>query len=113
MGGIMDFQELSKRALAVREQYRAFEQMKYGTSWSNEELALGFVGDVGDLVKLVMAVNERRDIPDARNKLAHELADCLWSVIILAEAHGINLEGEFMKTMNDLESWIHSGQVVG
>jgi NTP pyrophosphatase (non-canonical NTP hydrolase) len=113
MGGIMDFQELSKRALAVREQYRAFEKMNYGTSWSKEELALGFMGDVGDLAKLVMAVNGRRNITDARKKLAHELSDCLWSVIVLAEAHGIDLEGEFMKTMDDLEGWIRSGKVAG
>jgi NTP pyrophosphatase (non-canonical NTP hydrolase) len=109
----MDFQELSRRALTIREQYRIYEQNRYGASWSNEELALGFVGDVGDLVKLVMAANGRRNIPDADNKLAHELADCLWSVIILAHAHGVNLEEAFMKTMDDLERWIKTHEVVG
>lgn len=109
----MDFQELSQRALTVRELYRVFEQKCYGTSWSNEELALGFVGDVGDLVKLVMASNGRRNIPDAKRKLAHELADCLWSVIILAEAHGVNLEEAFLQTMGELERWIKTGEVVG
>lgn len=109
----MDFQELSQRALTVRDQYRAFEQKEYGASWSPEELALGFVGDVGDLAKLVMAVNGRRNIPDAREKLAHELADCLWSVIILANVHDIDLEQAFLKTMEDLESWIKTNEVVG
>ena len=109
----MDFQELSRRALAVRELYREYELKKYGASWSNEELALGFVGDVGDLVKLVMASNGRRNIPDASSKLAHELADCLWSVIVLAEFHGVNLEEAFLKTMDDLESWILAGGVAG
>jgi NTP pyrophosphatase (non-canonical NTP hydrolase) len=109
----MDFEDLSRRALAVREQYRTYEQKSYGASWSNEELALGFVGDVGDLVKLVMACNGRRNIPDSRSKLAHELADCLWSVIVLAEVHRINLEEAFMNTMDDLESWIQAGEVTG
>jgi len=109
----MDFRDLTLRALSVREQYRAHEQKNYGTSWSNEELALGFVGDVGDLVKLVMACNGRRNIPDARSKLAHELADSLWSVIVLAEAHGVNLEEAFLETMDDLDSWIQAGEVVG
>jgi NTP pyrophosphatase (non-canonical NTP hydrolase) len=109
----MDFQELSCRALAVREQYRVYEQKSYGAAWTNEELALGFVGDIGDLAKLVMACNGRRNIPDARNKLAHELSDCLWSVIVLAELHGINLEEAFMKTMDDLEKWIKAGEAVG
>ena len=109
----MDFQDLSRRALAVREQYRMYEQKSYGAVWSNEELALGYVGDVGDLAKLVMACNGRRNINDARNKLAHELADCLWSVIVLAEAHGINLEEAFLKTMDDLENWIRAGEIAG
>ena len=109
----MDFQELSRRALAVREMYRIYEQNNYGASWSNEELALGFVGDVGDMAKLVMACNGRRNIEDARGKLAHELADCLWSVIVLAEQHGINLEEAFLGTMDDLERWIQSGKGSG
>ena len=104
----MDFQELSQRAMSIREQYRAYEKKRYGSEWSNEELALGFVGDVGDLVKLVMAANGRRNIPDARDKLAHELSDCLWSVIILAESHGVNLEEAFLKTMDELETWIRT-----
>jgi NTP pyrophosphatase (non-canonical NTP hydrolase) len=108
----VEFQELIQRALAVREQYRMYEEKMYGASWSNEELALGFVGDVGDLTKLVMACNGRRNLTDARDKLAHELADCLWSVIVLAEAHGVNLEDAFLNTMNDLESWLQSGDVV-
>jgi NTP pyrophosphatase (non-canonical NTP hydrolase) len=109
----VEFKELSLRALAIRERYRVFEQKSYGVSWSNEELALGFVGDVGDLVKLVMACSGRRNIAEARSKLAHELADCLWSVIVLAEAHGVNLEEAFMKTMDDLENWIQAGEVAG
>jgi NTP pyrophosphatase (non-canonical NTP hydrolase) len=107
------FQELTQRALTIREQIRVYEHKQYGSSWSNEELALGFVGDVGDLVKLVMAANGRRKIPDTRDKLEHELADCLWSVIVLAEVHGVNLEEAFLKTMDDLELWIQAGRTTG
>jgi NTP pyrophosphatase (non-canonical NTP hydrolase) len=59
---------------------------------------------VGDLVKLVMAQNGRRNISDAEKKLEHELADCLWSVIVLAKAHDIDLEQAFLQTMDDLEN---------
>lgn len=100
----MEFQDLIRRAAQIRGQYREYEQARTGQSWSNEELALGFVGDVGDLAKLVMAVNGRRHIPDAREKLEHELADCLWSVIVLAEAHGVDLERAFLETMDGLEA---------
>jgi NTP pyrophosphatase (non-canonical NTP hydrolase) len=101
----MEFKDLMQRGLAIREGFKAYELEHTGASWSNEELALGFVGDVGDLAKLVMAANGRRVIPDAEQKLAHELADCLWSVIVLANVHGINLEQAFLHTMDDLERW--------
>lgn len=65
----------------------------------------GFVGDVGDLSKLVMAKRGLRgpidnDIDD---KIAHELADCLWSVCVLAEKYDIDLEAAFLKTMKELD----------
>jgi len=60
----------------------------------------------------VVAQNGRRAIPEAESKLAHELADCLWSVIVLADGHGIDLEKAFLNTMDDLESWVQKGPVV-
>ena len=109
----MEFDELIQRALSIRKLIRQYEEQSYGTAWTNEELALGFVGDVGDLVKLVMAQNGRRNIPEAESKLAHELADCLWSIIVLAEEHGVDLEKAFLKTMDDLENHFQQGPVIG
>jgi NTP pyrophosphatase (non-canonical NTP hydrolase) len=102
----MQVQELVQRAAEIRRQYAKLEQKRYGRSWTSEEIALGFVGDVGDLVKLVMAASGVREIPDARRKLEHELADCLWSVLVLADAHGVDLERAFLRTMDELEGQI-------
>ncbi len=102
----MEFQTLTKRAAEIRKLYEAFEQKQYGRAWTDEELALGFVGDVGDLVKLVQAKNGIRNIPNVDEKLAYELADCLWSVIVLAEAYGVDLESAFLQTMDELEKHI-------
>ncbi len=102
----MEFQELTRRAIAIREQYAGLERAKYGRAWSGEEIAMGFVGDVGDLMKLVMAQHGIREIPDAKEKLGHELADCLWAVIVLAEVYGVDLEQAFLTTMDDLETHI-------
>jgi len=99
----MEFQKIIERALKIRRQYEAKEKKVYGSAWTSEEIALGFVGDVGDLVKLVVAENGRRTIPDSKKKLEHELADCLWSVIVLSQMHGVDLESSFMNTMDDLE----------
>jgi NTP pyrophosphatase (non-canonical NTP hydrolase) len=99
----MEFQQLVRRAMEIRKQYETKEKQLYGSAWTNEEIALGFVGDVGDLAKLVVAENGKRNIADSKKKLEHELADCLWSVIVLAEKHNINLEAAFLETMDKLE----------
>ena len=100
----MEFAELMRRAGEIRALYAEFEKVKYGRSWTTEELALGFMGDVGDLMKLIQAMNGVRAIPDEREKLGHELADCLWSVVVLAQAYEVDLETAFLKTMDELEA---------
>lgn len=104
----MEFEEIRQRAMEIRQRYAALEQAMYGRSWSGEEIAMGFVGDVGDLMKLVMAQHGIRDIPDPKEKLAHELADCLWAVIVLSDRYGVDLERAFLTTMDDLETHIAS-----
>lgn len=90
--------------MEVRRRYADVEQQRYGRSWTAEEVALGFVGDVGDLAKLVLAEAGVRRIPGHREKLAHELADCLWSVVVLARLYSVDLEREFLSTMRDLDA---------
>ena len=99
----MDFRQLIDRAIEIRKQYSEKEKTLYGSSWTNEEIALGFVGDVGDLAKLVIAENGKRNIPNSQEKLEHELADCLWSIIVLADMHKVSLEETFLKTMDEIE----------
>ena len=64
---------------------------------------LGFVGDVGDLAKLVIAENGKREIENSKEKLEHELADCLWSLIVLAKLYNVDLKQSFWITMEQLE----------
>lgn len=102
----MDLQALTERAVSVRNQYAVLEQNRYGRPWNNEELVLGFLGDVGDLAKLIMAKEGVRDIPEVQSKLAHELADCLWCLLVLAHRYDIDLQDAFCQTMDELERWI-------
>lgn len=99
----MEFSRLSERALEIRKHYEAFEEKQFGRSWTLEEISLGFMGDVGDLAKLILAHEGVRAIPDAREKLEHELADCLWSLMVIANKCEIDLENAFTSTMDDLE----------
>lgn len=72
---------------------------------------LGFVGDVGDLAKFVMADAGTPDIPQHRERLGHELADCLWAVLVIAARSGVDLETEFDSCMDLLGATIARGAV--
>ena len=100
----MQLAELSERALQIRAQFAARETVRHGRPWTREEIMQGFVGDVGDLMKLVMAKQGLREMPRVDAKLGHELADCLWSVLVLAKLYDVDLEREFLRTMNELET---------
>lgn len=102
----MDFKQIQQRALEIKQKYTDLEVKKKGKTWTNSQIMEGFVGDVGALMKLVMAKEGIRDIDNVDEKLAHELSDCLWSILVLADRYGINLEKSFMKTMNQLEKRI-------
>lgn len=96
---------MSARAIAVRERYERFERKAYGREWKITELALGLMGDVGDLAKLVQAHEGVRLVEgDLAESLGHELSDVLWSTIVLAEKCGIDLEAAFSHTMAAIEA---------
>ncbi|MDP3771865.1 MAG: MazG nucleotide pyrophosphohydrolase domain-containing protein [bacterium] len=99
----MEFHEIKKRALEIRDRYAALTARAGDKPWGAVEHMQGFVGDVGDLAKLVMAHGGFRTYPDLKEKLGHELADCLWSVVVLADELGIDMENAFEKTMDELE----------
>ena len=100
----MHLSELSARALEIRQRFAAHERTRNGRPWTREEIMQGFVVDVGDLMKLVMAKAGTRQVADADAKLRHELADCLWSVLVLAQLYDVDLEKEFGRTMDELET---------
>ena len=102
----MDLVELQERALRIHGLYDALNQRERGRTWTREEFMLGFVGDVGDLAKLVMAQEGAREMPGGRAALEHELADCLWSVLILSHCYDVDLAGVFERTMGELDEAI-------
>jgi NTP pyrophosphatase (non-canonical NTP hydrolase) len=100
----MELSTLTERAIEVRACFAAREKAKGARPWTREEVMQGFVGDVGDLMKLVMAKSGVRQIDGTDAKLAHELADCLWSVLVLAKLYDVDLEKAFLTTMDGLEA---------
>ena len=102
----MDLVALQTRAVPIAALYDQYNSAAGRDPWGTGDLALGFVGDVGDLAKLVMAANGRREVPDALAKLGHELADCLWVVLVLADRFGVDLVSEFGRMTAEIEQQI-------
>jgi len=105
----MEFSDLTRKALDVQRLYHAANARNGHHQWTTAEYMQGFVGDVGDLAKLIMARNNFRHVDDLDRKLGHELADCLWSIIVLASELHIDLEAEFLATMDDLHQRLNPG----
>lgn len=99
----MTYQELLDAAVRVREKYNELNARDNGAAWDGDKLMAGFVGDVGDLSKIIMAKSGHRAMDDIDEKLRHELSDCLWSVLVLANYYDIDLEAQFIQSMNELE----------
>ena len=106
----MNFSDLEKMALQLNELYEQLEVKRWGRVWTTQELALGFVGDVGDLAKLVQAHTGVRTIDDCQAKLGHELSDCLWSILVLANKCGIDLQAEFVRNTTEISEYV-SGEL--
>ena len=99
----MEFETINQRALEIREKYNELNFKQRGVRWNATQVMAGFVGDVGDLSKIIMAKDGLRAMDEVDAKLPHELSDCLWSLLVIASKYGIDLASEFMKTMDELE----------
>jgi NTP pyrophosphatase (non-canonical NTP hydrolase) len=104
----VDLKQATASAMELRELFAALETRLHGRPWNATEIALGFVGDVGDLAKLIQASAGIRNVPDLEPKLAHELADCLWCVLVLADQLGVDLESAFSTTMAELKGHVRA-----
>jgi NTP pyrophosphatase (non-canonical NTP hydrolase) len=100
----MEFQKIIHRAMDLRRQYEVKETKLYGAPSTIMDVAEGFAGDVKNLVKLIESEGGQRQIANSREKLEAHLAHCLWSVVVLAQMHKVDLETAFMEAMDRLEN---------
>jgi len=99
-----EFNTLVEKACEIRKKYAEFEKQQYGREWTGEELALGYMKDVGDLARLIQAKEGIRIVDNVDEELGHEISDCLWSVLVLADKYNVDIETEFIKSMNELDN---------
>lgn len=98
----MEFNQLLAISRDIRDSYAELNRRKGKNPWELAEHLQGLVGDVGDLVKLGLAKNNFRDDKDVDRRLRHELADCLYALLVIAHELNIDLEKEFIINMEYL-----------
>lgn len=99
-----DLNDLQKQAQEIRQKYDELNAKDGHTKWGGIDYTAGFVGDVGTLMKLVMAKDGKRRGDNVDEALRHELGDCLWSLLVIAHHYDIDLENAFKGTMSELEA---------
>lgn len=101
------FSDVIASAIAIRDHYNELQTVDGNKIWSAQDRTAGLVGDVGDLSKLVMAkYGLRRGPQDIDAALEHELSDCLWSVLVIANELNIDIESAFTKWVNEMHTRI-------
>lgn len=101
----MELKMLQKRALEIRKKYIDLQTRQFGRPWNTAEICQGLTVDIGELTELVMAKSKMRKYKgtDLDADLAHEMSDVFWNVFVLADKLNIDIEKEFMKTMDQLD----------
>lgn len=96
--------DLQTRAVEVRQRLAAYEHSTYGREWSTADLVSGLMTDVGDLAAAIQRVDGIRPPRDTSpiDELRHELGDCLWVLLVLADRYDIALDEAFDDTMHDI-----------
>lgn len=103
----MDLRSAVEEAVRIRRRVEDFERREYGRAWALSDLVNGLTTDVGDLARLVAAKQGLRRAPeDLDAALAHEVADCLWAVFVIADAVGVDVPTAFAHGMTGLEDWL-------
>lgn len=102
----MEIKELSKLAKEIKFAYNELKEKKRENAWHAREYAEGLVGDASDLLKLILK-HQKYPEKNGHNKIKHELADCLYSIIIIAQELNIDLEKEFLINIDYLKQKYH------
>lgn len=109
----MDFADLLQKVKKIKQAYHLQNRVEGYKVWRAPEYLQGLQGDVGDLAKLVLASSGfafgQKDID---KRISRELADLLWSVLVLADEFDVDLEQEFGRTLQKLEEKIQDRKVV-
>lgn len=99
-----NFDEIIRRALALREKYHELELQHHGSKWTVEEDALAYLTDAGLVGRNIMSEQKRWPKSGSKTELEHKLGENIWWLIVLAERSDINLNEALEKFLSKTES---------
>jgi len=102
----MTLNDFKALAAELRSSYDAANETAGRRRWGALEYCQGLACDVGDLTKLLMIQSHLRTGTPDLSRIEHELSDCLWSILTIAEAVDVDLERAFLQTMREVKSKI-------
>lgn len=100
----MNIEQLTEKVLKIKKMYSEYEIKKSYKPWTVEETFVGLASDVGDLGRLILAKEGFREMPDLDKDLEHELAELLYTTLLLSNHYGIDLEKVFLNEISRLEN---------
>ncbi|PJE57839.1 MAG: hypothetical protein COU81_03920 [Candidatus Portnoybacteria bacterium CG10_big_fil_rev_8_21_14_0_10_36_7] len=98
----MEVEDLSKLARDIKIAYDELHREEDKEVWRAKDYAQGFIGDVGDLNKWILNYS-KKPTKELHKKICHELADCMWSILVIAHELNINMEREFLINLEYLK----------
>lgn len=105
----MELSELRKLGDVIDEAYIKSGKQK-GYSERTPLVYAGFLmTDFGELVEQIMAKERYRDGKDIDKKIEHELADCLWAILMIAKHLNIDLETAYKQMIRDVKEHQEKG----
>jgi len=99
----MNIEQLTEKVLKIKKLYSEYEIKKSYKPWTVEETIVGLASDVGDLGRLVLAKEGFREMPDLDKNIEHELAELLYTTLLLSSHYRIDLERAFLDETTRLE----------
>ena len=98
----MDVKKLQRITKQIKNAYAEMNCKKGKEVWHAKDYADAFVGDVGDLIKILVSYS-KKPTRDGYKKISHELADCLWSILAISDELDVDIEKEFLINMEYLK----------
>lgn len=100
----MTFDEMISRSIKIKKLYASKNAADGHKNWTAGDYLAGMMKDMGDLSKLIMVKENLRSMDgDIDAKLAHEIGDCFWSLVVIADELSIDPKVAFASMLREVE----------